>query len=161
MLASGLSSIALKSSLPLQHHIVAMDQLGAAKIAENLLDFTALAPDDGFGLLMVVGGEPAADFDALAVPDDDGVAALEAALDPGDAGGQEALARGECRGCALVDGERAPRFERARDPALARGDRILARDEPGPGSPPAQRLERMHHPARGDDHVRAGRDRDF
>src|SRR5262245_263959 len=98
MLASGLSSRALTSPLPLQHHIVAMDQFGAAKIAENLLDFTALASDDGLGFLVVVGGEPAADFDALAVPDDDGVAALEAALDPGDAGRQETLARVERHG---------------------------------------------------------------
>src|SRR5262245_11518226 len=114
-----------------------MDQFGAAGIAEYLLDFTALAPDDGLGLLMIVGGEPAADLHALAVPDDDGVATLEAALDPGDARGQQALARGE-RGCrALIDGERAPRFERAGDPALARSDRVLARDEPGPGSSPA------------------------
>src|SRR5262245_61885608 len=111
-----------------------MDQFGAADIAEDLLDFTALAADDGFGLLMVVGGEPAADLDPLAVPDDDGVAALEAALDPGDARRQEALARGERLGRALIDGESAPRFERARDPALARRDRVLARDEPSAGS---------------------------
>ena len=95
MLASGLSAIALTSHLPLQHHIVAMDQLGAPKVAENLGNFTALAPDDGLGLLMVVGGQPAADLDPVAVPDEDGVAALEAPLDPGDARRQQALARGQ------------------------------------------------------------------
>src|SRR5262245_65605571 len=133
-----------------------MDQFGAAEIAENAADFTALAPDDGLGFLMAVGGEPAADLQPLAVPDDDGVAALEAALDFGDARGQEALARGECLGRALIDGKRALRFERARYPALARRDRVLARDEPRPGSSSAQRFERVHHPARRDPHMRAG-----
>ena len=70
MLASGLSEIALNSTLPLQNHVVPVDQLRAPKVAENLGDFTALAADDGLGLLMVVGGEPAADLDAFAVPDD-------------------------------------------------------------------------------------------
>src|SRR6188508_1575205 len=67
MLASGLSAIALTSRLPLKDHVVPMDQLGTAKIAENIRDFTALAADDGLRLLMVVSGEPAAELGALPV----------------------------------------------------------------------------------------------
>ena len=48
-------------TLPLQNHVVPVDQLGAAKVAENLSDFTALAADNGLGLFVVVGGEPATD----------------------------------------------------------------------------------------------------
>src|SRR5688572_4116032 len=105
---------------------------------------------------MVVGGEPAADLNPVAIFDDDRVAALEASLDFGDAGWQEALARGERFRRALIDGEATLRFERARDPALARRDRVLVREEPGPGPFRGQRLERMHHPSRGDRHMRAG-----
>src|SRR5262245_66227346 len=97
-----------------------MDQFGAADIAEDLLDFTALAADDGFRLFMVVGGQPPADLDPLAVPDDDGGAALEAALDPGGARREQALPRRARLSCALVDGDRAPRSERGPDPALQR-----------------------------------------
>ena len=57
-----------------------MDQLRAAKIAENVRDFTALAPDNGLGVAMVVGRQAAADFHAFVGSDDHGVTFLEAAF---------------------------------------------------------------------------------
>src|SRR6185437_4878733 len=108
MLASDLSAIALTSRLPLKDHVVPMDQLGTAKIAENIRDFTALAADDGLRLLMVVSGEPAP----------------EAPLDARDASRKQALARGECRRRALIHDEGALGLQRACDPALARRHRV-------------------------------------
>ncbi len=146
MLASGLfDNRAQLSILPLQNHIVPMDQLGAPKVAENVGDFTALAPDDGLGVLMAVSGEPAADLNAVAVPDDHRVAPLETPLDPRDAGRQQALACGQRLGRAIIDDERALRLERAGDPALPRRHRVLARQEPGRHPRLGQRLKRMHH----------------
>src|SRR5512140_2058598 len=105
MLASGLSAIALTSRLPLQNHIVPMDQLRAAKIAENIRDFTALAANDGFRFLTVVGREPAAELGTLAIPDHHRIAALEASFHARDAGWKQALARGERGRSTLVHDE--------------------------------------------------------
>src|SRR4029077_17239841 len=105
---------------PVQHHIVAVDQLRIATVAENLLEFTALAPDDAARVLVVVGGKPASQLGALAVPDDHGVAALEASFYLGDAGWQQALAARERLGGAPVHDHRPLRLQRSRDPALAR-----------------------------------------
>src|SRR6478672_4900217 len=97
-----------------------MDQLRVATVAENLRQFTALAPDDAARVLVVVGGKPASQFGALAVPDDHGVAALEASFYLGDAGRQQALAARERLGGAPVNDHRALWLKRAGDPALAR-----------------------------------------
>src|ERR1700745_2303511 len=118
MLASGLSAMALNSHLPLQDHVGPGDQLGAAKIAENVSNFTALAADDGFRLLVVVSGEPTAKLGALTVPDHHPIAALEAPLDARDAGRKQTLPRGERRRSSSVYDEGALWLERACDPAL-------------------------------------------
>src|SRR5262249_42780934 len=118
MLASGLSATALNSHLPLQDHVVPVDQLGAAKIAENVRNFTALAADDGFRLLVVVSGEAAAKLGALAVPDHHRIAALEAPLDARDAGRKQTLPSGERRRSPPVYDEGALWLECARAPPL-------------------------------------------
>src|SRR6185437_15012071 len=110
MLASGLFESTLILALPLQNHVVPVDQLGAAKVAENLGDFTALAANNGLGLFMVVGREPATELGTVAVADHHGVAALEAPFDSGHARRQQALARGQRLSRALIDGKDAPRL---------------------------------------------------
>ena len=59
-----------------------MDELGTAKIAEFISDFTALASDDRGGVRMAIGDEPTADFRSPKAPDRHGVASLEAPIDP-------------------------------------------------------------------------------
>src|SRR5262249_33128171 len=160
MLASGLSAIALNSRLPLQDHVVPVDQLGAAKIAENVSNFTALAADDGFRLLVVVSGEPAAKLGALAVSDHHRIAALEAPLAARDAGRKQTLPRGERRRSSRIYDEGALWLECACNPAFARRHRVRARQKPGTGSFLGERLQRVQHLAAGDDHISAAMDRD-
>ena len=90
---------------------------------------------------MVVGGKSASQLGALAVPDDHGVAALEASFYLGDAGWQQALAARERLGGALVDDDRALWLERSRDPALARGDGIGMGEKPGATAGAGKRLQ--------------------
>ena len=104
----------------------------APKVAENFGNFTALAPDDGLGLFMVVGGQPAADLDPVAVPDEDGIAAIEAPLDLGTPAGSRLCPR-RALPPRPVDGDGAPRLERARDPAFPRRHRVLAARNQVPG----------------------------
>src|SRR4029078_13377670 len=112
MLASGLSAATAMSALTVQRHVVTVDQLRAAKVAENFRDFTALAADNRLGLRVIVSGEPAADLGPVAGPDHDRVATLEAAFDSGHPGRQQALARSQCLHRAIVENHRAFRLER-------------------------------------------------
>src|SRR3954463_4413452 len=106
-----------------QGEVVAVDHLGAARIAEDVLDLAARAADDLLGLLGVVGDEPAPEL-ARAVADDHRVAAREGALDAADPDRQEARAAGKRPRRAGIDDERAARLERPGDPALARRHRV-------------------------------------
>ena len=119
-----------------------MDHLGAAGVAEDILDLAARPADDPLGLVGVVGDEPAPEL-AGAVADDHRVAAREGAFDAADADGQKARAAGKRPRRAGVDDERAARLERARDPALARGDRVRRGQEPGAARAVGDRLQRL------------------
>src|SRR5512147_2470060 len=158
MLACGCSArtdITFSSTSPVQHHVVAVDQLRVATVAENLREFTALAADDAARVLMVIGGKPAAELGTLAVPDHDGVAALEAPFYPGDAGWQQALAARERLGGASVHDDRAFGLERAGDPALPRRHGVGVGEEPRASAGTGKRRKRIEHFAARDRHMRA------
>src|SRR3954469_5935865 len=63
-----------------QGEVVAVDHLGAAGVAEDILDLAARPADDPLGLVGVVGDEAAPEL-AGAVADDHRVAAREGAFD--------------------------------------------------------------------------------
>ena len=96
------------SSPACERHVVAMDHFGAARRAEDLGDVARLAAANALRMRRVVGDEPAADLGPAFVADRDAVAARKDALDPGDAGGQQAFAVGKRRGRAGVDEARRP-----------------------------------------------------
>src|ERR1700732_1982068 len=120
----------MSTALMSRHHeVIAMDHLVAATVAEDGLDFTAFVTGDGTGVGGRIGAEPAPQFAAVAGSYHHRVAAVEAAVDSDDAGGQQAGAALECRHRAVIDGEYAHRVERACDPALPRRARLGAGDE--------------------------------
>src|SRR3954449_13217099 len=102
-----------------QDEVVAMDQLVAAAPAEEGLDLLRPAPGEAAGLGGVVGDEAFGDGAAVGSADQDGVAAAELALDPGDAGRQEGGPAPEGAERAGVDGEGAGGREAGGDPVLA------------------------------------------
>src|SRR5258708_7546996 len=110
-----------------------MDDLVATTVAEDGGDFTAFMPGDAADVGARIGGETARRLAARARAHDDRVAALELALDGGDAGGQQALAAPQRLRGTVIDDQHADRIERAGDPALARGERLGRGQEPGGG----------------------------
>src|SRR3954471_22506593 len=103
--------------------VVAMDQLVAAAPAEKGLDLLRPPPGEAAGLGGVVGDEAFGDGAAIGGADQDGVAAPELALDPGDAGRQERGAALEGAERAGVNGEGARGREAGGDPVLAGASR--------------------------------------
>src|SRR5471030_2298486 len=95
------------ASMSLDDEVVAVDDLVAAAETQQLLDLGALAPRDATGILGGIGDQPAREHVALVVLHVDHVAALELAVDRGDAGRQQALARGERTHGAVIDDQSA------------------------------------------------------
>ena len=104
-----------------QRQIVAMDHFVPATIAQNGLDFDGAFAGDPLCVRRIVSRQAAGDFAAFPVLDQHRVAALEAAIDLADAGGQQALAFGERLDRALVNHQHAFGLEHPGDPALAGG----------------------------------------
>src|SRR4029077_18912516 len=100
-------------TLPIQDHIVPVDQFRVATVAENGFDFTALPPEQAPRLVIVIGDEATPKLSPLAILDDDRIAPIETALEPRHPGGQEALARAKRVPGALVDEQRALWHERS------------------------------------------------
>src|SRR5689334_18731591 len=71
-----------------EDHIVAMHQLGAARVAQDGGDLAALLADDTGCVGPCIGDKSAAKLTAVEGADDDGIAALKRALQAGDASGQ-------------------------------------------------------------------------
>jgi hypothetical protein len=65
-----------------------VNHLGASGKSQDRLDLAALPSGNPYGILGVVGNQPAADFLAGLRQDAHRVTALEGAVDPPDAGGQ-------------------------------------------------------------------------
>ena len=53
-----------------------MNELWAAKVAENVRDFTALAADNGFCFLIAIGRQAPANLGAFGASDENGIAPL-------------------------------------------------------------------------------------
>ena len=132
-----------------------MDHLVAATVAEKRLDFTAFVADDRPRIGGGIGDQPGADAPPLAVPDNHRVAALEGALDPDHAGRQQTLAGGQGLRRTVVDGDLAAHRHGARDPALARGARLRAGQEPGAARALVDGGEPVFRLAVGDHHAAA------
>ena len=143
------------------HQIIAVDHLRPAADAEDGHHVRRGAALDLFGVLGVVGDEAAADLVGVGAAHHHGIAAGELAVDPDHAGRQQAFAGAQRGDRAGVDGQRALRLQRARDPAFSRGDGIGRRQEPGAAAAIGDRLQRMLDLARRDQHMRAGRGRDL
>ena len=108
-----------------------MDELGTAKIAEFISDFTALASNDRSGVRMAIGDEPTADFSSAKGPDRHGVASLKAPIDPRDAGRQLALALPQRSSRAGINDDYSTGLKRPSDPTLSRRHRVRMGQEPG------------------------------
>ncbi len=132
----------------MKRHVVAMNKGGAASIAKPRCDFHGIAACDQRCFLGGVGDEPAPDLSARFIADDDGFAALEMAADAFDAGGKKAAASLKGSSRAVVDYDDSFRFQRAGDPALARGDGIGGCEEPGAGRAFAERAQGDAGPCR-------------
>src|SRR5436853_3653075 len=96
-----------------------MNDLIAATVPQDLRDFTTLVAGNPADVGARICRQAAAGFGAGPGPDDDRVAALEAALDRDDAGGQQARAALQRSGRAVIDDDRAGGIDRARDPRLS------------------------------------------
>src|SRR5688572_24174838 len=142
-------------SLPLQGHVVAMDQLIAARYPQYSGDFGAFLADDALRVETGVGNESAPQFAAVRAADDHRVAAVEIALYARHAGRQQALARGQRLLGAGIDVHLPLRLELPGNPALARRHRVGMRQEPGARGALADGAQRVHDLAAGDHHVRA------
>src|SRR5690606_35625863 len=117
--------------LPVQCHVIAVDELGAALISQDLRDFTAATADDTLCVGARIGDQSAADFIPCTVADDHCITAIELAVDACDSCRQQALARKERPLRAGVDLDNSSRLELARDPAFPSRYRIGGRKEPG------------------------------
>ena len=137
-------------------HIVAMDQLRTAKIAEYLGDFTALAPDDrrrhprdhrqsAHGRFRFPSGpriataSPRSKWPTTSVTP----------------GRQQALAASKRFGRAGSTTTAPARFERPTNPAFARCHWVGMRQEPSADARRRKRRERVQHLAACDHHVGA------
>src|SRR4051794_31775018 len=100
--------------------MVAMDQSGARCITEQSGMRVAAVADDARGVRGIIFAQAAGDLCAAGVHDIDHVAALEPAIYPGRAGGEQALALAKRMDRALVDHDAAARGEPACEPGLAR-----------------------------------------
>src|SRR5581483_1396530 len=157
----GVQAPSARPSAPVQDHVVAMDQRRPAGKAQDGGNLAAAPADDALRFLPRIGDEPAAELPAVVGADEDGIPALEVAADARHAGRQEALARRQGPLGAGVDLEEALGLELAGDPALAGGDRVGGCQQPRAGGAGLQPAQRVLHRARGDHHVRAGRQRDL
>src|ERR1700753_2146835 len=101
------------------HQIVAMNDLVAATVPEDLGNFTTLMAGDAPDIGARISREAATGLGAGAGTDDHGVAALEDALDRDDPGRQQARAALQRPGCAVIDDHRSARIDRTGDPSLA------------------------------------------
>jgi hypothetical protein len=69
-----------------------MHHLRGAPVPQDPLDLVGASSDERLGVGGVEGGEALGDGGAVGGADEDGVAALEAALDGGDPGGEKSRA---------------------------------------------------------------------
>src|SRR5215470_18493548 len=111
------------------YQIVAMNDLIAATVPEDLGNFTTLVAGDAPNIGARIGREAAADLVAGPGTDNDGVAALERAFDRDQARRQQAGAAAERPNCAVIDNNRAGRIDRSGDPRLACRSRLSARQK--------------------------------
>src|SRR3546814_2340418 len=102
--------------LSTQDKIVAGDHLVAATVAENLGNVARFVPEDTAGILVGIGRQADGDFTALMIDDAHEVAALEAAVNSSDAGGQQRTAAAQRLGRAGIHRQAALRVEMAGDP---------------------------------------------
>src|SRR5215472_17952268 len=102
------------------YQIVAMNDLIAATVPEDLGNFTTLVAGEAPNIGARIGRKAAADLAAGRGTDNDGVAALERAFDRDQASRQQTGAAAERPGCAVIDNNRAGRIDRSGDPRLAR-----------------------------------------
>src|ERR1700733_14306138 len=93
-------------------HVVAVDHLVAAAIAQDRLDLAALMAGNGARVVARIGREAARQLAPGGAPKEEGVAALEPAPDRGAACRQEAGAALQRRRRALVHGQRPHRIDR-------------------------------------------------
>ena len=128
-----------------------MDKFVAARIAEAGRDVGAGAAADGLGFGGRIGGDAARNLGPGGIEDADAAALIEAALDLGDPGGEEAFARRQCARGARVDMDRSARREAAADPRLVgRGGGPRGGDERGAGTV-GEACEGVEFAAVGDD----------
>src|SRR5512133_3967874 len=121
-----------RSSSGLGHHqVVAMNDLIATTVTEDVGDFTTLVPGDATDIGARIGRKTASRFAARPGADYHCVAALENPFDADHAGGQQAGAASKRPGGAVVDDDRAGRVDGCRDPSLARRTRLSASEKQG------------------------------
>ena len=134
---------AWRSCVP-QHHVVPVDHLGAAPIAEQRLDFARLRlPTILFASSRSKAMRPRPISAPCPSQDDHRVAARKGARHGGHAGGQQALAGSERRRRPGIDGDRAARLQMAGDPGLSALGRRRLRGEPGGARAGIDRRERI------------------
>src|SRR6266478_5320661 len=88
------------------HQIVAMNDLIATTVPEDVGDFTTLVAGNATDIGARVGREPAARFGAASAAYDHRVAALEGAFNGDHTGRQEARAAPQGSGCPVIDNHR-------------------------------------------------------
>src|SRR5262249_34272257 len=151
----------LASLVPVQRHVVAVDELVAARRAEDRGDLATLLTDDTLRVHLSIGNEAATQLAPVGGADDNGIAPVERAFDARPARRQQTLARTQRLLRAGVDVDVALGLELPGDPALLGGERVGRREEPGARRAVGDRAQRVLHLAAGDDHVRAGAERDL
>src|SRR5262249_39654927 len=111
------------------YQIVAMNDLVAATVPEDLGNFTTLVPGDAPNIAARISRKTATDPAPGRGADKDGVAALEGAFDRDQARGQQTGAAAERPGCAVIDNDRARGIDCSGDPRLARRPRLSPRQK--------------------------------
>src|SRR6516165_23656 len=142
------------------HQIVAMNDLIATTVPEDVCNFTTLVACNATDIGARIGRKAATELSARASPDDNRVAALKNTFDRDHASRQKARAAPERCGGAVIDNYCAGWTDRACVPRLARRPRLSARHEQGRS---VARLDRSERPRQGacafplgDQHATAG-----